>query len=449
MSTPDSRRASRTPVSQRAQAPARNLSDLTKLCDPYTPLLPDEDKSLHEDLTSIRGGDRLAKIVRNIRRSGGVPTLHFLTGHLGSGKTTELLATRRRLQQREGTDNPLHVLFVDADAMLDPADVELEDILVAVWRVVAEQAPLAADKTLAPIWRDRIKSTFQSAAFNLPATLALALPEILSFLRRAPTEERRKLRGAIGSVSNAFVEGLNLSFEALRNKESGTADSMEVAVLIDNLEKLNPVDRTPVERLYLERMVALKELDAHLVITVPLYLAYSKAGAGLIGLYGGEVVMLPMIKVRKPQAQGGGDYEYGIDLLVELLEKRVDFERLFEDKREAAREIARRSGGCIRHALRLVVGAANECDAPPVTRAAVDRATAILQADFDRALPEKWVPILKQIQARNCFPADIGEDDKREMLRHLIVLEYQNGDPEAWVAVHPLVERCRKFQQGA
>ena len=107
--------------------------------------------------------------------------------------------------------------------------------------------------------------------------------------------------------------------------------------------------------------------------------------------------------------------------------------------------IARRSGGCIRHALRLVVGAANECDAPPVTRAALDRATAVLQADFERALPEKWVPILKQIQHNNRFPESIDEGEKREMLRHLIVLEYQNGDPEAWVAVHPLVEQCRKF----
>src|SRR5262245_52145605 len=101
MSTPGSRRPARIPVSQRAHAPARNLADLTRLSDPYTPLLPDADAVLHEDLTPIRGGDRLAKIVRNIRRSGAIPTLHFLTGHLGSGKTTELLGMQRRLQQRD------------------------------------------------------------------------------------------------------------------------------------------------------------------------------------------------------------------------------------------------------------------------------------------------------------------------------------------------------------
>ncbi len=444
MSASDSR-PSRRPVSQRATAPAHNLGDLTKLCDPYTPLQP-EEKALHEDLAPTRGGNRLDKIVRNIRRAGGTPTLHFLTGHLGSGKTTELLAMSQRLARRDEQGEALHVLFVDADAMLDQADVELEDLLVAVWHVVAAHSSSAAEKALSPIWRDQIKKTIDDTKFHFPSALISALPELLSFLRRAPSEERKKLRGAIGSVSGAFIRGLNESFEVLRSSDGDVA---EVAILIDNLEKLNPVDRAPVERLYLERMVALKELDVHLVITVPLYLVYSAAGASLTALYGGEVVTLPMVKVRKSRAQGGGDHEDGVELLAELLERRVDFAQLFEGGHEAAREIARRSGGCIRHALRLVVGAANECDDPPVPRTAVDRATTILRGDFERALPESLIPALRRIQEENRFPTDLDENQKRDLLRHLIVLEYQNGDPEPWWAVHPLVLQCRKYQQGA
>src|SRR5690242_15774053 len=91
------------PLSQRilGQPPARTLDDAVRLSDPFTPLDPDVDVALRADLNAIRGGDRLAKIVRNIRRSGGMPTLHFLTGHLGSGKTTELLRMRKRLLQAE------------------------------------------------------------------------------------------------------------------------------------------------------------------------------------------------------------------------------------------------------------------------------------------------------------------------------------------------------------
>jgi len=52
---------------------------------------------------------------------------------------------------------------------------------------------------------------------------------------------------------------------------------------------------------------------------------------------------------------------------------------------------------------------------------------------------------LKKIAATNDFPVDCEEDTKRELLLNLFVLEYQNGEPEPWYAVHPLVERCRKY----
>lgn len=98
MATPHEARPARgLSVSKRAfHVPADNLADAVRLCDPFSPLDPREDEVLHEDLSAIRGGDRLGKIVRNIRRAGGTPTLHFLSGHLGSGKTTELLRMNNR-----------------------------------------------------------------------------------------------------------------------------------------------------------------------------------------------------------------------------------------------------------------------------------------------------------------------------------------------------------------
>lgn len=440
----------RSPISRRAVAPARSLDDVPKLCDPYTPLDPVADVGLRQDLAPIRGGDRLARIVRNIRRSGGIPTLHLLTGHSGSGKTTELLGMCRRLERRDEAGDPLHVVLVDAERMLDAQDVELEDILVAVWRAVAEQQPAAAAAALAPLWKARIHDSLSSVVTlgsgqKLPVKLDEALDFALNLLRQSPPEERRKLRGRLGSLAGAFIEGLNASFNVLRKKESDVADWMDVAVVIDNLEKLNPIDRRRVDDLYLQRMVLLKQLDAHLVITVPVYLCYSAAGPALKAMYGGEVVVLPMIKVRERQSSGGKENSNGVDALVHLLERRVDFAVLFGG-RAAAATIARLSGGSIRHALRLTTSAANECDVGPVMPEALERAIAGEQADFERGMPERWAPWLRTVAETNEFPADIPEDEKREMLRFQYVLEYQNGEPGPWFAVHPLVERCRKFQ---
>src|SRR4051812_32179990 len=106
MATPHEARAVRgLSVSKRAfSVPATTLADAVRLSDPFSPLDPREDERLHEDLSAIRGGDRLRRIVRNIRRAGGTPTLHFLSGHLGSGKTTELLRMKQRLETKEGSE---------------------------------------------------------------------------------------------------------------------------------------------------------------------------------------------------------------------------------------------------------------------------------------------------------------------------------------------------------
>lgn len=442
--THESRAVRDVPLSQRIMSPppARTLDDAVRLCDPFTPLDPTVDNALRGDLNAIRGGDRLAEIVRNIRRSGGTPTLHFLTGHLGSGKTTELLRMKQRLIHAEGKAPANTVLFLDADAMLDRHDIDLEDIVVALWSVLFREKPKAAAAVLAPVWQRQVQGALANFVVNLPDKVPEAIGAVLGQLKLPGLEQRQKLRVAVGSVLNALIEGLNGALAKIKEDEAGS-----VVLLLDNLEKLSQGQRAGVERLYLERMGALKELDAHLVITVPLYLCYAAAGASLIGLYGGEVVVLPMVKVRKRKSEGGGDDPAGLAAMADVLERRVDFGALFEDGHAAAEHIARLSGGCIRHALRMVQGAANQHDDPPVIRASVERAAAGIQADFERALPEAWVSVLRAVAKDNRFPDNCPEETKRELLRHLFVLEYQNGDPDPWYAVHPLVERCRKYTE--
>jgi AAA ATPase domain len=432
------------PLSQRilGAPPARTLEDAVRLCDPFTPLDPTADRALRADLDPIRGGDRLAKIVRNIRRAGGTPTLHFLTGHVGSGKTTELLRVKQRLVHPEGKAPANTVFFLDADALLDRHDIDLEDIVVALWSVLFRESPAAAAKVLSPVWKKQVEGALKGFVVNLPDKVPEAVGAVLGQLKLPGLEQRQKLRVAVGSLLGALIEGLNAALQEVRR---GPEES--VVILLDNLEKLSQGQRAGVERLYLERMGALKDLDAHLVITVPLYLCYAAAGASLIGLYGGEIVVLPMVKVRHRQKEGGHDDKEGLAAMVDVLTRRVDFGALFEGGTAAAEEIARFSGGCIRHALRMVQAAANEHDNPPITADSIKRAAASIQGDFERALPERWVPILRAVARDNRFPDTCEEEPKRELLRHLFVLEYQNGDPDPWYGVHPLVERCRKYRE--
>lgn len=426
--------------------PARTLDEAVRVCDPFSPLDPREDAALREDLSQIRGGDRLAKIARNIHRAGGTPTLHLLSGQLGGGKTTELLLMKKRLESVEGGASPVTTLFLDADAVLGRTDVDLEDILLALWSLVYEKAPAAAAKSLDPVWKKQIEGLFGATITNLPDKVPDALSKLLGDVRLGGLEQKQKARAALGSVTTALIEGLNHAFEAIRSPPPNNPARPPV-VLIDNLEKLSDGQRAHVERLYLDRMVALKRLEAHLVITVPLDLCYTAAGASLFGLYGGTVVVLPMIEVRKRAAEGDEDNPGGLAALAQLLRRRVDFDLLFEEGPAAAERIARYSGGCIRHALRLVVDAVNEHDQPKVTAASIARAARGIQGDFERVLPEAYVPVLKQVARDNRFPESCEEQVKRGSLRSLFALEYQDGELGPWWTVHPLVERSRKYRE--
>lgn len=190
--------------------PAGNLADAVRLCDPFSPLDPREDASLHEDLSTVRGSDRLAKIVRNIRRTGGIPTLHFVSGHLGSGKTTELLRMKERLETSTGDEPLTTVLFLDADTMLDRNDVDLEDILVALWGLVYEHSPPAAAKVLTPLWREKISKVLKEIGINLEAPEAVK--KLLGDFRFPGLDQKQKVRVAVGSVTPALIEGLNAAF---------------------------------------------------------------------------------------------------------------------------------------------------------------------------------------------------------------------------------------------
>lgn len=437
---------SQTPLSQRVRAlPARDLTDATRVCDPYEPLDAVADEALHVEFDALRGGPRLDRIGRNIRRSGSTTTLHFLSGHMGCGKTTELRRLARALERAApGAGDAMVVVYVDADALLDQRDIEVEDVVLAVWAQVAATTEARFQAPLRDAWSQHLFAHAQRLGLDIPEDPAEGVSRLVGLLKLSPRPLKEAVRSWASANMETVVGALNDAFALLR----GPRGERSVAIFIDNLEKLALARREAVEHLYLNRLGALKRLAAHLVVTVPLFLVYSAEGGGLTGLWGGETVILPMVKVRNHANDAGqdvGPYAAGVDAVVDMLTRRVDFAALFETGREAAAQIARWSGGCLRHALRLTTLAMDEHDAPPVTTGAVAKAADILGADFDRALEERLLPVLLHVSRTNEFPQGCEADLKRVLLRNLFVLEYQNGDPRPWHAVHPLVERLPRF----
>jgi hypothetical protein len=424
--------------------PARTFEDAAKLLRPEMPVADEADAvALYEDLDELRGGARLAVARRNIHQSGGAPTIQFVTGLLGSGKTTELFRLLRSLKQRRAADPELVVLYYDAQELLHRADLDLEDLLLALWRMMLHRDPGVANEVLPELWEKSVAGALASVVPDLPASLPDALSRVIELLELQSAEQSAPVRQALGRATNGLLEGLRVVFAELASGRAGA-----VVLVIDNLEKITerpdrPDLRRVIETLYLERLGSLRRLGAHLIITTPAFLVWSSSAASSLNtIYGGELITLPMMKLRASVAQGGGEFEPGVRHMMQLLSRRVEFGVLFARGMEDAHEIAVASGGCIRHAFNLVRSAMSWQDEPPVQPTSVTRAIHGNIADLFRARGGRWREELKHVAATNTFPDHCTSEVRRELLHHLYVLEYQNGDPFPFLVVHPLVERA-------
>ena len=113
-----------------------NLQKFYRACNPsYTLAVANqEDRQYYIDFSSVRGGTIVEQLERTISRlSPDAPTCQLFTGHIGSGKSTELLRLQAQLQQQG-----FHVVYFESSKDLDMADVDITDILLSVARQVSE-----------------------------------------------------------------------------------------------------------------------------------------------------------------------------------------------------------------------------------------------------------------------------------------------------------------------
>ena len=103
--------------------------------DPDVPLEAGDPR--YVDLSSARGDENLAaNIARGIQLTPeGRWCCQLVTGHRGSGKSTELKCLQGRLDQAG-----FFTVYLDVAETLDLADVEYLDVLVAVARALDETA---------------------------------------------------------------------------------------------------------------------------------------------------------------------------------------------------------------------------------------------------------------------------------------------------------------------
>jgi len=436
--------------------PARTLRDAFNAVDPALPLSPGDPR--YVDCTDVRGDeDVVGRLYNAIIRSDR--SMHQLcTGHRGSGKSTELLRLKARLEQAG-----YEVIYFVAEDDLDLNDLIYSDLLLAVARRIdahARERQVSLDQELKSIERWFAEVVYSQDEWRqverelqAEASLGIGLPESIPLVARlfakltgqiktgqaVKHEVRRKLDQQMSQLITGVNELLQRFEVEVRKK-----GRQGVVVMVDNLDRviLKDLDggRTSHEALFIEHGEQLRAPTCHAIYSVPISMLYSPKATQLTSLFP-RYQVVPMIRVSD---RSGADFAAGLSRLKDILARRIALDVLFEP--EALDALCRASGGHPRQLMALATYAIEYADerAPrPVTLAAAERAVGLLVNEFGRMIPEAHFPLLARVHRLKSVQNDA---DHQTMLYNLSVLEYTNGQP-SWHDVHPIVLRLPKFKE--
>jgi energy-coupling factor transporter ATP-binding protein EcfA2 len=110
--------------------PVNNLDDAYNACNPDQPLEVGDTRYL-----AVRNGENVSILTKRIIRTKQNGEFHkqLFTGHIGSGKSTELKRLQQKLQ-----DKDYFVVFLDVQQSLDLGEITYQDVLLNIAQAVTE-----------------------------------------------------------------------------------------------------------------------------------------------------------------------------------------------------------------------------------------------------------------------------------------------------------------------
>lgn len=432
--------------------PAKTRRDMKAACDLQFELKGKDLERLRIDLADVRGGKVLEQIEGDIRdaRRGTYRTVLF-SGHVGSGKTTELRWLTRQLETEKEEKQCFHVLWVDALEYLDINSVQLPEFLVALFNAIVDdpllRPMLGVSATAKKLWRE-MRAWLKPIGIELEVEIPLGAAKLKAKVK-TEFELQKRMRETLRERVTELMTNLS---DLLIDLRAGLAKQSvdDLVIIADNLEKivLTELDHQGAKNthdlFFIEQLPIVQQLRAHIVLTVPVSLHFTHARLRQVFL-NPTVKVLPMVPVHRPR-QPRSPHERGTTVLKDLLKARVDTSILFAEDAAFTRAIEL-SGGVIRDLFRIVLESLSLKPSMGLTVADVENGVKDIVSSYERMLQGKeYLPALHTIAACSCFPVGFPEDARNALLHSMVVLEY-NG--ETWYDVHPLARRTRAYASAA
>ncbi len=428
-----------------------DLKRFSQACNPTKTLViaKPEDRQYYIDFSQVRGGKIIEELQRTITRlSPEKPTCQLFTGHIGCGKSTELLRLKAELEQEN-----FHVVYFESSQSLDMADIDVTDILLAIAREVSQSLeaikisikPKYFQKLFTEIG-DLLKTEIDLKGLEF----SVGFVKIATQTKDSPTL-RNQLRQYLEPRTNGILESINKELLQPIQEKLKQQGKEGLLVIVDNLDRVHNVVKTPgnslSEYLFIQRGEQLKNLDCHIVYTIPLDLIFSNGINRLKNTFGTVPKVLPMVPV---QLKDGSDFNQGIVLLKQMIMSRafpgVSWEQSQHlvtqvfDSPDTLERLCRISGGHLRNLLMLLYGCLQKSD-PPIARGSLESVIKDDRNTLTLAIKDDEWELLRKVAKSKTIK---GHEEYDMLIRDMFVFEYRDENG-SWFNINPTLAEAPEF----
>lgn len=434
----------------------------------------EKDQNYYINFSSVRGEQTIEQLKQTITYfEPNQSTCQLFTGHVGSGKSTELKKLKLALE----TDG-FFVVYVDSTEDLELTDVDVTDILLTISRKVSQKLKefnIGEPKILKNMLEkiiDLLKNKFDidlevnfsdikaEASNRGMFSLSLGIAKITA-QTKSSSNLREQIREYLEPRTQNIIEAINQELlipGTQRLKENGKKG---LVVIVDNLEKMSSTNRSmqgnPQADLFVDRGTQLRSLDCHVVYTMPLALRFTSDFGALIERFNYPRV-LPMVRIKKRNNQEDIEGMKKLKMAIltrafsQLNENNIQYLSLDEitnytqyifDSNETIERLCRVSGGHIRLLLRLLNNAMIQERDLPISSTAVEQVIKFYANEIAIGLSPEEFKLLQYVAENKCLR---GDELEQKFIRNLYIYEYRDIDG-SWFDVNPLVKEVDEFAQ--
>lgn len=388
----------------------------------------DEKNEFYTDFSGFRKGFNEKKIFKHLNINPTTKECNkisqtlklFLSGHRGTGKTTELLKLKNEIDET----TCYFTVFCDlSDEELDVNNIDFIDIVILILEKLIEalkEKKIDIPKAnIEPFyeWYNQIiteinKQTDESASIEVEGKVGIDLFSLFSLVSKTKgklsgsNSTKESIRTVFKNKFSDFSLKFNEFILDIKDYLQKNEISKDLLFIIDGFEKIGSFEDR--KKILIDNSNKFVEIKANMIITLPIEL-FSEVGR--LKEFA-KHISFPLITLDDKSKEKFKEFIY----------KRIN-KNLFENEK-TVEQIISYGAGSPRETLKIISNAYIEAEDEIIDLISVKNAQKSISEEMIKYLNTSEISLLKQVRNNNKIPFS---EDLAKLLVKKVILEYDDG----------------------